>query len=436
MSCRRALALSLFLVICVNGQRLGAENWPQWRGAKLDGISHETGIPWKWSKTENVVWRVPLPGRAGATPVVWNDRIFLTSVEDRDLVLLCISTDGKQLWKQKVSTGNQLQRGDEGDSASASPSTDGKHVWAFVGTGDLACYDIDGKPVWSFNVEDRYGKVEIQFGLTSTPVLDGDRLYLQLIHGNRRSKANKAIVFAVDKNTGKEVWKQSRASDALDECKHSYASPTLYRDSERAFLLTHGADYIVAHNLDDGRELWRCGNLNPKGNYITTLRFVASPVAVPGLIVVPSAKNGPVLGLRPDLSGDATENASAYVWRRASNTPDVSSPLVKDDIVYLCREQGTLIAMDAKTGEQLYEERLSGARHRASPVYADGRIYCTGRDGAINVVRHGRKFERLATNKMGEEMSSSPVISNGRVYLRTFKALYAIGEGRSGEAGK
>jgi hypothetical protein len=407
---------------------LAAENWPQWRGAKLDGISNETGIPYRWSKTEHVLWRLPMPGPGGSTPVIWDDRIFVTSVEGKDLVLLCISTAGKELWKQKVSSGNRNVRNDEGNYASPSPSTDGKHVWAFMGTGDLACFDMEGKPVWAFNVEDRYGKLEIQFGMTSTPVLDGEKLYLQLIHGSRRGSGQKAVVFAVDKHTGKEVWKQTRASDAEDECKHSYASPVLYRDENRAFLLTHGADYIIAHDLDDGRELWRCGGLNPKDDYEATLRFVASPVAVPGLIVVPSAKNRGVLGLRPNLTGDLTENKDAFVWRRGSKTPDVPSPLVKDGIVYLCREQGTLIAMDAATGKDHYEKRLSNARHRASPVYADGRIYVTGRDGAINVVKHGPSFELVATNKMGEEMSSSPAISGGRIYLRTFNALYAIGE--------
>jgi outer membrane protein assembly factor BamB len=431
--CRAPIVGLLFFVIVTTvSEPSRAENWPQWRGAKLDGISGETGIPWRWSKTENVLWRLPLPGPGGATPAIWNDRMFVTSVDGKDLVLLCVSTSGNQLWKQKVSTGNRNVRNDEGNYASPSPSTDGKHVWTFMGTGDLACYTMDGKPVWAFNVEDRYGKLEIQFGMTSTPVLDGEKLYLQLIHGARRSSGQKAVVFAVDKNTGKEVWKQSRPSDAEDECKHSYASPVLYRDDKREFLLTHGADYVIAHDLAGGRELWRCGSLNPKDDYENTLRFVASPVAVPGLIVVPSAKNRGVLGLRPDLTGDLSENKEAFVWRRGSKTPDVPSPLVKDDIVYLCREQGTLIAMDAKTGKDLYEKRLSNARHRASPVYADGRIYVTGRDGAINVVKHGRTFELLATNKMGEEMSSSPAISGGRIYLRTFNALYAIGEEASG----
>lgn len=405
-----------------------AENWPQWRGAKLDGISHEKGLPTKWSKSEGVLWRVPMPGQGGSTPVVWEDRIFVTSADGKDLVLICIGTDGKEQWRQTVATGDRKVRDDEGNAASPSTSTDGKHVWTFMGTGDLACYTVEGAPAWKFNVQDRYGKLKIQFGMTSTPVLDGERLYLQLIHGEGRPETREATVACLDAATGKEIWHVGRDSDAIDECEHSYASPVIYRDDKQAFLLTHGADYIVAHRLEDGKEIWRCGNLNLKTRYNNTLRFVASPVAVPGMIVVPSAKNGPVLALRPDGKGDITDTEAAYHWVRGSNTPDVPSPLVVDDIVYLCRETGILIAVDAASGKELYQQRVHLTRHRASPVYADGHVYLTARDGTVNVVAHGPEFKIVATNKMGEEMSASPAIADGRIYLRTFDALYAIGE--------
>jgi outer membrane protein assembly factor BamB len=405
-----------------------AENWPQWRGPRGDGVSRETGIPVRWSKTENVLWRVPLPGEAGATPVVWDDSIFLTSVDGADLVLMCVDTSGKTRWTRAMGTGNKNVRVDEGNSASPSPSTDGKHVWAMMGTGDLGCYDFDGNEVWKFNLQQRYGQFRIAFGMTSTPVLDGDRLYVQLIHGEGKPETREAIVVALDKATGAEIWKQPRPSDARAECEHSYASPVLYRDSQRAFLLSHGADYIVAHALEDGRELWRCGGLNPKARYNPTLRFVASPLAVEGMIVVPSAKNGPVLALRPDATGDITESSSGHLWTRPNNTPDVPSPLVHDGLVYLCRENGNLICMDAMTGEHLYEETTYRGRHRASPVYADGHVYLTARDGIVNVVKAGRMFEIAATNQIDESLAASPVISNGRIYLRSYDALYAIGK--------
>ena len=410
----------LALLVLVSARRAAAENWPQWRGPRDNGVSDETGLPTEWAPTKNVAWRLPLPGAAGSTPVVWGDHIFLTSVDGADLVLIAADTSGKLLWKKVVAAGNRNVRGDEGNSASNSPSTDGQHVWAMMATGQLACYDFAGHEIWKIDLQQRYGRFDIQFGMTSTPVLDGDRLYLQLLHSGA------ATVLALDKTTGREIWKQHRPSDARDECEQSYASPIVYRDAKQSFLLTHGADCIVAHRLSDGSEIWRCGGLNPKGRYNNTLRFVASPVAVPGLIVVPSAKNGPVLGLHPDGHGDVSGDAAAHWWTRAHNTPDVSSPLVHDGLVYLCRENGNLIVLDARTGKEYYTHRTHPDRHRASPVYADSKVFLTARDGTVTVVKPGKKFEILASNSLGEDMSSSPAISNGTIYLRTFAALYAI----------
>jgi outer membrane protein assembly factor BamB len=421
------LLVSLVSMVLAAGGFARGEDWPQWRGPRGDGISRETNVPTTWSKTQNVLWRVPLPGPAGATPVVWDDRIFLTSVEGAELVLMCVDTSGKVLWKQVVGPGNKDVRGDEGNSAAPSPSTDGKHVWTFMANGLLACYTVDGEHVWKLNLQDRYGKFNIAFGMTATPILDGHRLYLQLIHGEGNPATREAIVVALHALTGNEIWKQPRPSDAKAECEHSYASPVLYRDDKQSYLLTHGADYVVAHDLADGRELWRCGELNPKARYNPTLRFVASPLAVPGLIIVPSAKGGPVFAIRPDVKGDVTEKADAFFWRRPQGTPDVPSPLAVDGLVYLCRENGNLVCLDARTGEQYYEERTVADRHRASPLYADGKVYTTARKGVITVTKAGPKFEILAQNDMEEAMSASPVVSGGRMYLRTFEALYAVG---------
>ncbi len=405
-----------------------ADNWPHWRGPHLDGKSAETNLPVEWSRTENVLWRLPLPGPAGATPIVWDDHIFLTSVDDDALILLCVDTRGREQWRRVVGKGNKNVRGDEGNYASPSPVTDGRRVWAFFGQGSLACFDFDGRPVWSKNLQSEYGRFEIQFGLSGTPVLHGDNLYLQLIHGKWGPQTSRGLVVAIDKGSGETVWKSIRATDAVNENKHSYASATLYQDSDRQFLLTHGADYIIAYDLRDGRELWRCGNLNPKSNYNDTLRLVASPVAEPGLIVVPSAKGGPVLGLRPNLQGDVTRDPSAMRWMMQRGTPDVPSPLVHEGLVYLCRENGNLICLDAETGEKIYEQRTHSGRHRASPVYADGHLYLTARnDGTVTVVKTGRDFKIVSKNTMNEAISASPVVADGRIYLRSFDALYAIG---------
>jgi len=412
------------LFACVLSTSAKAENWPSWRGPQGTGISTEKNLPAQWSKTENVAWRLPLPGPGGSTPAIWGDTIFVTAVENDDLVLLCIGVDGKQRWKRVVGQGNKNARGDEGNSASPSPCTDGEHVWVFFANGELACYDFAGKKAWGFNVQERYGKLRIAFGMTSTPVLDGDRLYLQLIHGDGKADTQEAVVVALKKLSGEQIWKVGRPSEAHSENEHSYASPTIYRDSKHAYFLTHGADYIVAHDLDTGEEIWRCGGLHPP-KYDPTLRFVASPATGDGIIVVPSAKRGVLLALKPGGKGDITDDESQRLWRYET-TPDVPSPLILGDIVYLCRQNGNLIALDRESGEEFYESRTHADRHRASPVFADGKIFLTARDGTVSVCKPGPKFELISQNELGEPQSASPAISNGRIYLRTFDALYAI----------
>ncbi|MCE9552367.1 MAG: PQQ-binding-like beta-propeller repeat protein, partial [Planctomycetes bacterium] len=383
----------------------------------------EKNPPLKWSKTgdktENILWRKKLPGPAGATPAVWGDRIFLTSVDDDRLVLLCYDKDGNQLWRREVAVGNKNVRGDEGNSASPSPITDGSHVWTFMANGILACYDFAGNEIWKFDIQDRYGKLNIQFGMTSTPLLHDGRLYMQLIHGDGNPATREARVVCLNAANGKEIWQQQRPSDARDECEHSYASPTLYSDDKQTYLLVHGADFITAHRLDNGEEIWRCGNLNPKEGYNPTFRLIASPTAAPGLIVVPTAKGGKVvgikpdgIGLKPDGAGDITDSKEHILWTLPRNTPDVPSPLIHDGLVYLCRENGNLMVLDAVTGRKIYEERTTADRHRASPVFADGKLYLTARNGVITVVKAGRKFEILARNDIGEPISANPSVQN------------------------
>jgi outer membrane protein assembly factor BamB len=421
------------LVVCTLLLAAGvavAGNWPQWRGPTLDGISKEAA-PTEWDASKNVAWTLKLPGMGGSTPVIWDDRIFLTSEDGDAFVLMCVGTDGKERWKKQVGKMDDFKkivgtptgkvRSDEGNGASASPSTDGKHVYAFVGSGELACFDFGGKEVWKFNTQERYGDFKIQFGIHSTPLLDGDRLYMQLIHSGG------AWVIAVDKNTGKDVWKVARKSDGVAECEHSYASVALWRNGKDAVLIAHGNDYATGHSVDDGRELWRVGDLNPKDRYNRTLRFVSTPVATPDLIVIPSAKNGPVVGLKPTATGMIQAGSPYEYWRRPHETPDVPSPLVHDGLVYLCGEYGTLICMDAKTGKEHYNQPLHKARYRASPVLAGGNIYLTARDGTITVVKAGPKFEKVAENKVADQVASSPVPSGGRLYVRGFGTLFAIG---------
>lgn len=415
--------LSALGVVLGVASTCSAENWPNWRGPRNNGISGEKSVPVKWSATENVAWHTKLPGPAGASPVVWGDNIFLTSADGAELVLLCYGTDGKQRWREVIGSGNKDVRGDEGNSASNSPVTDGKFVWAMLANGQLTCHTVAGKEIWKLNLEDRYGKFDIQFGMTSTPILDEDKLYLQLIHGKWGKEPSRGLVVCLDAATGKELWKQVRATDAVDENKHSYASPMMYDYGGRKLLLTHGADYTIAHDPANGSEIWRLGNLNVKEKYDNTLRFVASPACTDGLIIVPTAKGGPCVAIRPDGKGDIPNDAR--VWTHAK-TPDVPSPLVVGDFVYLCMQDGNIYCLDKQSGEQHYFQRTHRQRHRASPIYADGHIYLTARDGKVTVLKAGKEFAVVAENEVGDAISSSPAISNGTIYLRSYDGLWAI----------
>ena len=425
MTYTRLRALVAVVVIAVASPAV-AENWPNWRGPNGDGVSTEKGLPTTWSETKNIAWKLPLPGKGSSTPVVWGDRIFLTSGENKELLLLCVSTAGKLLWKQKVAEETGVPtRMEFGNQASPSPTTDGKHVFVYLGSGDLACYDFDGKQVWTKNVQKDYGKFSIQHGMHVTPVLHGDRLFLALITNGGH------WVIAFDKATGKEIWKHQRPSDAKGESRESYASPVLWKNGAEVNLVVLGADYATGHKLSDGSELWRLGDLNPKDGYSSALRIIASPVVGPNELVVPTARGGIVVAVKPGAAGSVKAGSEHEAWRIAKGAPDVPCPLVHDGLVYLQRENGTMLIVDAKTGKETGSQRLAPELYRASPIYADGKIYTVSRNsGTVHVLKPGPKVEVLATNKLGEGVyvTASPVVSGGRLYLRSVDALYAISE--------
>jgi outer membrane protein assembly factor BamB len=399
---------------------LHAENWPSWRGPDNNGISHETKVPVEWSATKNIAWKLPLPAKGCSTPVVWGERIFLTGCKGTELFLCCASTDGKLLWQQRLGTSLRPSiKYDEANEASSSPSTDGKNVYAYVGSGDLACFDFEGKEIWKLNVQEKYGKFKIMHGMHTTPLLYSDRLYLSLMHSNGH------WLIAFDKASGKEMWKVERTTDAAGEATQAYTSPCLWNTGKDECLVVSGCDYATGHRLSDGSEIWRLGGLNPKTRYQYAFRIIASPVATPELLVVPTCRGSTVVGVKPRAMGDVT--AGGFEQWRTRGAPDVPSPLIQGGQVYLCRENGVLICLDAATGKELYQKRIHSSRYRASPVYVDGKIYLTARDdGTFHVVKAGPSYELLATNVLPDEFAASPVISGGRIYLRGFRALYAI----------
>jgi outer membrane protein assembly factor BamB len=398
-----------------------ADNWPQWRGPYNDGHSAEKGLPTEWSADKNVAWKLKMPGMGAGTPVVWGDKIFVTSVDGDAVVLLCAGTDGKEKWKQKLSaTGQKRYRNPSGadvSDASASCSTDGKHVWAFAGSGDLACFTVEGKQVWSTDLQ-KYGKFHIQFGVHWTPVLYKDKLYLQVMHRGAQ------VLVSLDAATGKELWKVDRPGYGMGESPDVYASGFIWEGEGGPLFVAHGNDFCTGHKLTDGTEVWRVTGLNPNNN--RAWRFVSNPLCTPNLIVVPSCKNGPTVGFNPvGAKGEIGPDSKAELWR-ISTTPDVVSPIRVGDVVYLASD-GPFTAVDAITGKQIYRETLTKFVHRGQMAAADDKIYVPAADGKTDVIQSGKEFKKLATNDLKDTLFSGPAIADGRLYFRGYNYLWAIG---------
>jgi len=398
-----------------------ADEWPQWRGPSGDGHSAEKGLPTEWGADKNVAWKFMMPGIGASTPVVWGDNIFVTSVDGADVVVMCVGTDGKERWRRKLS-GTGAKRypnpaGADVSNASASCCTDGKHVWAFCGSGELACFTMDGTPVWANDVA-KFGKIDIAFGAHWTPVLHRGKLYLQVMH----RKAQKLVRY--DAVTGALDWAVDRPGYGKGESPDVYASASMWEGEGGPLLIAHGNDYCTGHRLNDGAEVWRVQALNPRSN--GGWRFVSNPLVCPDLIVVPSCKNGPMVGLNPvGAKGDIGPDNPAEVWR-INMTPDVVAPIRVGDVIYLCGH-GPFTAHDIKTGKELFRGDVTKGQHWSNMVVGDGKIYATSQDGTTDVIQPGREFKKLATNRLPDKMFGSPAIAGGRIYFRGYGYLWAVG---------
>ncbi len=418
---RLAIAAAFFASVSITS----AENWPQWRGPKNDGHSTETKLPSKWDEKTNIVWKAKLPGPGASTPCIWDKSIFITAVVEKDLVLMCIGTDGEEKWKKVIGGGNKAARGDEGNSASASCSTDGKLVFAFVGDGTLVAYDFAGNEKWKVNTAKEYGDFSIQFGAHWTPVLHKDKLYVCLMH--RKAQ----LILCVNTENGKVDWKVTRESDGTGESPDVYSSPFIWEKGDQAQLIVHGNDYCTGHSLKDGKEIWRVTELNPKANYNRAWRAVSSPLVSADLIVVPSCKNGVTVAIDPSKAkGEIKPGATANgeLWRIAKDTPDVPCPILVNGTVFVWKETQSLLAYDAKTGKSTGSLKLTSERHRASPVFADGKLILVGRDGTMATVKPTAEPELIEKMKLPDTFTASPAVSGGRIYLRGWNYLWAVGE--------
>jgi outer membrane protein assembly factor BamB len=416
-------ALETGIIAVAAAVTLSADNWPQWRGPALNGVSAETGVP-KWTETENIAWKLRMPGRSGSTPIIWEEHIFLnvgTADRTGDLELWAVERNkGAVLWKAPIAGGNHVEQ--KQNMSSPSPVTDGQTVWVMTGVGVLKAFDFRGKELWSRDVQKEYGRFGLNWGYASSPLLHAGSLYMQVLHGMKTD--DPSYVMRIDGKTGKTMWKVDRPTRAIQESPDSYTTPALLRYGSATEIVISGGDVVTGHDPATGAELWRMDGLNPSNN--PAYRIIASPLVVNDIVIAPTRER-PMLAIKAGGRGDIT--GSHKLWS-FNNGPDVPTPVSDGTLVYSVTDRGVAYALDLGSGKVVYgPERLRPDSYSASPVIADGRIYITSEnEGVTSVYRAGRKFELLAENPLNDYTLSSPAISDGQIFIRTTGHVWAIGQ--------
>ncbi|HVE40513.1 MAG TPA: PQQ-binding-like beta-propeller repeat protein [Planctomycetota bacterium] len=393
------------------------EEWSGWRGPRRDGTSLESGFPLRWSATENVLWKVSIPGKGHSSPVVWGDRIFLTTcMEDSgDRKLLCLDrNDGRVLWEQVVVTTPKEHIHKLNSYASSTPVTDGKRVWvAFLDEPKFVifCYDVDGKLVWKKSP----GEFHSVHGFCSSPLLYKDMV---IFNGDQDAVA---YIVALDKETGAERWRTDRPNRT-----RSYVPPVIFEAAGRPQMVLSGSKCVASYDPDTGKQIWIIDG--------PTEQFVASMVYAEGVFFITGGfPQWHVLGIKPDGQGNVTD--THILWRDKGQDicSYVPSPVAWGEHFFIASDAGNATCFEAKTGKRMWSQKLSGTEKlrghiSASPVAAGGYLYFPDDAGVTHVVKAGATFELVAKNELGEACYASPALSRGRIYIRTAKSLFCIAE--------
>jgi outer membrane protein assembly factor BamB len=387
-----------------------AKYWPRWRGPSGQGIVSGDYRD-AWSPSAGVGWKSPVPGEGNSSPVVWGDKIFLTTAEDAGATLSLLAynrADGKRLWQTKIPQQGVEHAHAKNGHASATPSTDGQRVYASFGRHGLFAFDLTGKILWQVP----FAAIDNYHGPAGSPVLYKDRLF---IYQDQKPVAGQtAFVAAFDKATGRELWRTARTESV------GWGTPVVIRAGSRDELVVHSQKRVAAYDPMSGAELWTV-----RGN---TFEVIPTPVVAHDLLFVSSGRAGPTFAIRPGGAGDVTE--SRVVWSSPKGSPFVPSGLVVGDLLYLVNDmQSILTVYEAKTGALVYQERLGEARREgfsASPVAIGEKLFFTNDEGVTFVVEHGREFKLARTNSLGARTLASPALAGGVWYWRTATDLVAI----------
>jgi outer membrane protein assembly factor BamB len=410
---------ALLALVCLTGPAV-AGNWPAWRGPEGNGHSPEKDLPLKWSTTDNVRWKVPLPDEGNSTPVVWGDRVFLTQAMDRGKrrAVMCFArADGRLLWQRETRYEDKETTHETNPYCSASPVTDGERVIVSLGSAGMYCYDFAGQELWRKDL----GKMEHIWGNAASPILHGDLAILWCGPGERQ------FLLAVNKRTGATVWEHHEPGGKSDKSRPyvgSWCTPLVVQVGDHEELLLSAPERLKGFDPKTGRELWSCAGLhnNNRDELVYT-----SPVYAGGIVVAMGGFGGAALAVRAGGQGEVTQ--THRLWYHPQNQQRIGSPVIIEEHVYVVNEPGLAQCLELKTGKEVWRERLEG-NSWGSLVAAGGRLYVTNLRGDTFVLAAGPKFELRARNPLGERVLASIAVSDGELFIRSYKHLWCIGDKR------
>lgn len=435
---------SIFVVFMLAGVSAAfGGDWANWRGPYYNGSTDEKNLPTSWSQTEGIAWSADLPGCSAATPIIKDDKVFLSGIDaDRDmLIAMCFDrTDGKQLWQHDIAKG--IGRDRRSTYAAGSAVTDGRLVVFLYGSGDLACFDVDGQRKWVRKIQDDYGEFAFLWTYGCSPALVDGRVYVQVLQRDVPvrgrgliDRKNESYLLAVNPETGKTLWRHIRPSKARAESFEAFSTPIPFSYKGREELLIAGGDALTGHDLKTGEELWRWETYNPRR--VPSWRLVPSPVAGGGVILVCAPKNAPIYAIKAGGIGLLKESDIAWVSEDVLEvTSDVPTPaFYEGDFFVLSDLRKSLSRVEPKTGKVKWMIRTPGdSKYEASPLAADGKIYIINQSGdtAIIDAANGDVLKVIDMDRASgrEVVRASIAASYGQLYIRTTRKLYCVGKGR------
>jgi outer membrane protein assembly factor BamB len=415
----QTLSVAFSVLLC---QSALAANWPGWRGPDGTGVTPETDLPVTWSATENVRWKTPLPDRGNATPIVWGNQVLVSQAVGEERLLISFDRNtGTERWRAGTTWKEKDPTHPTNPHASASPITDGERVIIWFGSAGLFCYDMAGKQQWKVDL----GKQTHEWGYASSPVIHKDLCILPFGPGERE------FLVAVDKKTGKEVWRvdmpksqPTQRTDGFagkDGVVGSWSTPLLIKAGERDELIMTNPEYVQAFDPNTGKELWRCGGLNPL--------IYTSPMFGEGIVIGSGGYGGSTVAVKPGGMGDVTE--SHRLWQKVRDKQRIGSGVITGGHLYILNTPGTAQCIELGSGRPVWEERLQGATGRSeswsSMVLSGDKIYVLNQAGDCFVLRASPKFEKIAANGLNDGLCNASVApSEGDIFIRTHKHLWCI----------